>query len=49
MIEHEKATYERWLESGDEILRALSRHFSTRRLRIGRGKLLFTGAPRIDG
>jgi SAM-dependent methyltransferase len=46
MIELERATYEAWLESADEILAVFERHFVRRQLRIRLGKLHYVGVPR---
>jgi hypothetical protein len=47
MIEHERATYAAWLESGPAILEQLDNHFERRRLRIRWGKLHYVGERRI--
>jgi SAM-dependent methyltransferase len=46
MIELERATYEAWLESAEEILAVFDRHFVRRQLRIRLGKLHYVGVPR---
>jgi len=43
MIEHERDTYERWLESGGLVKRTFRRYFETERETIGWGKLSFVG------
>jgi SAM-dependent methyltransferase len=43
MIEHERVTYETWLENGSAILAELHRHFEQRQLSIRLGKLYYVG------
>ena len=46
MIEHERPTYERWLEQAEEILDVFDRHFVRKHLQIRLGKLRYVGVPR---
>jgi SAM-dependent methyltransferase len=43
MTHHERQTYEQWLRSPQLILGTLEDYFTTERLSIGRGKLMFVG------
>jgi ubiquinone/menaquinone biosynthesis C-methylase UbiE len=45
MTEREKVTYERWLASPTIIQNLLTENFQTERLRIGWGKLYWSGIP----
>jgi SAM-dependent methyltransferase len=46
MIDHERATYERWLSQGQSILNMVETHFDTDLKTIAWGKVSFVGRPR---
>ena len=46
MIQYERQTYERWLETPDLVMALFSKHFDARHVSIGWGKLSFVGSPR---
>lgn len=46
MIEHERRSYEQWLDQPDAILGTLDRYFRTERRRIAWGKLMVRCKPR---
>ena len=46
MTEHEHRTYERWLQSPNEILAALQREFRQQQLSLSWGKIRFVGLKR---
>jgi SAM-dependent methyltransferase len=46
MIEHERTTYEQWLERPQPIRSVLEKQFRTQRCLVGWGKLAFVGAKR---
>lgn len=45
MIEHERETYEQWLEQPAEILRVFQRYFVLKQQKAAWGKLLLVGIP----
>ncbi len=47
MIEHERLTYEAWLQSGPAILAELETHFECRFKRTRLGKLQYVGIRRV--
>lgn len=46
MVEHERSTYEAWLQSPDLITQLLRKHFEPQQLRTRLGKLEFVGRRR---
>jgi SAM-dependent methyltransferase len=46
MIVHERDTYENWLSRPREILATFDKYFNQSQKHIGRGKLMYVGAPR---